>query len=251
MRQVFMVNRVLRRVPLDFDWPHGVVWEGFQRRGDLEFPPCPVCAPATGGGYGRNRHGDCGDGYTAGARAISRTFYCIDVADDWLRAQMCWRDKLGRVEVDRLVERGLLPPGVTVAEVNAANGPGQTPGDLGLAGTAQHECVLLRCELLGIERTCAACGGHGDEATDELRALADAWEPTELPAGVGYQMWETTSEGSPISPVFASADELAGWLAAHTTGVGLGGWLTKEEWLEVMGADGGAGVDVATGELTT
>lgn len=254
MSDLFIVNRRLRRVPLDFSWPVGRVWDGFQRQGDLEFPPCWVCGPASGGRYGRNRHGDLGDGYSPGARAINRTFYCIDVADPWLREQMSWRDKLGLTEVARLVERGLLPQGVTAAEVNAANGPGRPSWDhrdLRLAGNAAHELLLLRCELLGIEHTCAACGGQGDEATDELRAQADAWEPTEPPVGAGYQMWESTSEGSPISPVFASEDTLAGWLAEHMTGVGYSGWLTKEEWLEVMGANGGAAVDVATGGLVT
>lgn len=31
------------------------------------------------------------------------------------------------------------------------------------------------------------------------------------PTGDGYQLWETTTEGSPISPVFGSAEELAAW----------------------------------------
>ncbi len=34
-----------------------------------------------------------------------------------------------------------------------------------------------------------------------------------VPEGTGYQMWETTSEGSPISPVFETAEALAKWLA--------------------------------------
>jgi len=34
----------------------------------------------------------------------------------------------------------------------------------------------------------------------------------EPPEGVGWQMWEDTSEGSPISPVFKTAEELAQWL---------------------------------------
>lgn len=35
------------------------------------------------------------------------------------------------------------------------------------------------------------------------------WERIEPPAGEGYQCWETVTEGSPISPVFATPEELA------------------------------------------
>jgi hypothetical protein len=35
------------------------------------------------------------------------------------------------------------------------------------------------------------------------------------PAGEGWQLWETTSEGSPMSPVFATADELAQWMGTN------------------------------------
>lgn len=39
----------------------------------------------------------------------------------------------------------------------------------------------------------------------------------EPPEGIGFQCWETTSEGSPISPVFASMEELCEWLAKNET----------------------------------
>ncbi len=46
-----------------------------------------------------------------------------------------------------------------------------------------------------------------------------------------FQMYETTSEGTPISPVFASVEELARWLA--DTGASAFGRMTAtyEEWL--------------------
>jgi hypothetical protein len=43
---------------------------------------------------------------------------------------------------------------------------------------------------------------------DEL----DAWEETDPPEGDGWQLWETVSEGSPISPPFATSGELVAWL---------------------------------------
>ena len=37
------------------------------------------------------------------------------------------------------------------------------------------------------------------------------------PKGDGYQLWETTSEGSPCSPAFATLDELCEWCESNAT----------------------------------
>jgi hypothetical protein len=73
--------------------------------------------------------------------------------------------------------------------------------------------VRARCERDGQEVLCSHCAGHGSmEAYPGQRAEAEAWERTEPPTGEGWQLWETVSEGSPISPVFATAEDLAQWL---------------------------------------
>ncbi len=54
-----------------------------------------------------------------------------------------------------------------------------------------------------------------DGLTDEER---DEWEGTEPPEGEGWQLWETTSEGSPISPVFKEGEELAQWMSTNPCG---------------------------------
>jgi hypothetical protein len=73
--------------------------------------------------------------------------------------------------------------------------------------------IRARCEREGVADTCATCEGHGSiEAYVGQRAEAETWEPTEPPTGDGWQLWETVSEGSPISPVFADAEGLAQWL---------------------------------------
>lgn len=55
----------------------------------------------------------------------------------------------------------------------------------------------------------------------------------EPPKGEGYQLWETTSEGSPISPVFASAEELAAWCESGAT-IFASVRLPASEWLEMF-----------------
>src|SRR3712207_7644625 len=55
----------------------------------------------------------------------------------------------------------------------------------------------------------------------------------EPPQGEGYQLWETTTEGSPISPVFATLDALCAWAAQHAT-VCATQKATKEEWQQLL-----------------
>lgn len=51
----------------------------------------------------------------------------------------------------------------------------------------------------------------------------------------GWQMWETTSEGSPISPVMESPEQLAHWLADnHASSFGSSD-ATYEQWLAMIG----------------
>jgi hypothetical protein len=51
---------------------------------------------------------------------------------------------------------------------------------------------------------------------------------------IHFQMYETTTEGTPISPVLANKSDLAQWLADH--GVSLFGerLATKEQWLTII-----------------
>jgi hypothetical protein len=51
---------------------------------------------------------------------------------------------------------------------------------------------------------CDECGGDG-------------WisDPIEPPTGDGWQVWETVSEGSPISPVFATSADLVDWIVTQ------------------------------------
>ncbi len=51
-----------------------------------------------------------------------------------------------------------------------------------------------------------------------------------------YQMYESVSEGTPISPVFATLEELAHWLADNKANAGMGRTATYEQWLSVCKA---------------
>lgn len=53
------------------------------------------------------------------------------------------------------------------------------------------------------------------------------------PRGEGFQLWGTTTEGEPLSPVFRTAEELAEWCEANAT-VFADFRATKTEWLRMI-----------------
>lgn len=137
-----------------------------------------------------------------------------------------WCHHLEQADVDALVEAGRLhdfthtfvrgegwkphdpTPVVTAEMVNR-----WSLGGLGHDGINQGIVVAAKCKRLGVSERCSICDGHGSlERYPGQRAEAEAWERTDPPAGDGWQLWETVSEGSPISPVFATAEELSRWL---------------------------------------
>lgn len=89
--------------------------------------------------------------------------------------------------------------------------------------------------------TCLRCKGEGslwDSHSNKVRA--ERWRRKEPPKGVGYQLWETVSEGSPISPVFAKPEELADWLASPAYERSVDQGTTREQWLRFINGPGWA-----------
>jgi hypothetical protein len=150
-----------------------------------------------------------------------------------------WSHHLNQVDVDALIAgdrlwdftrtlaggngwRPIEPaPAVTAEQVNI-----WSIGGFGHDSINCSIAVRAACERAGESVLCAACEGHGStERYPGQRAEAEAWEPTDPPEGDGWQLWETTSEGSPISPVFSTADKLAGWMSDPERG---DSWLPPE-----------------------
>lgn len=198
------MGREIRRVPLDFAWPLRKVWSGFVMPSSLRERSCTACKET---------------GYSEGAYAVAETFYPHMVGGD---RRISWSDKIGQAEVDYLVKKGRLKvwrdgkwskEPRTAAEVNAIN---RQPGLDGHDAINRGLLVEFRCKRLGIPLHCETCQGHGSvEAYPGQRKEADEWESTPPPTGEGWQVWETVSEGSPVSPVFVSGEALSDWLVGE------------------------------------
>ncbi len=246
------MGRELKRVPLDFDCPIDETWIGFLNPHYKHSRDCPFCE---------------GSAFNPETRQI---------ADDWYDFENTgarWCDNITQDEVDALVEGGRLcewrgqdnggyvKVPRTAAEVNAANARGS-----GLFGELCHDainrwiCVETRAKRLGVYGHCAYCDEDGTLwRTPEDKAACEAWEPTPPPEGDGYQLWQTVSEGGPISPVFATPEELARHMT--TTRWGADGGTSYETWLALIRGPGWApslmssggrvvsGVEAVTGGL--
>lgn len=77
---------------------------------------------------------------------------------------------------------------------------------------------------------------------NDLRSLW-YYEP---PAGDGFQLWETTTEGSPQSPVFETLEALCEWCAENANTFA-NYKATKEEWMKMLS---GGNVHHTEGNIT-
>jgi len=101
---------------------------------------------------------------------------------------------------------------------------------------------------LGIDEICKQCRHFGRLAG--ILESPEGCPSTKInpPEGPGWQLWETVSEGSPISPVFATAEELAQFLA-NGKGHPLGAPPTYEQALAFVKAGWAPTMVSCNGEL--
>jgi hypothetical protein len=93
--------------------------------------------------------------------------------------------------------------------------------------------ISQKCLDNGQSTKCHHCGGEGCTWPSKSdKYLHDTWKWKQPPKGKGYQIWETVSEGSPISPVFKTPEELAEHMSHTRWGADQGS--TKEQWLEFI-----------------
>lgn len=108
--------------------------------------------------------------------------------------------------------------GYDLAEVTC-----QSCGGLGSIVQLLTPEMLLRGEIRRIvdRERCPTCDGRG-----RIRPII------ELPKGKGYQLWDTSFAGCPVSPVFETPDELARWLYDNNVHAFGAFTLSFEKWMD-------------------
>jgi hypothetical protein len=221
------MGRELKRVPLDFKWPLHMPWKGYLNPYDSQ--RCKSC-----------------DG--SGSNQQTKQLY-----DDWYdfaNTGRQWCYDLTEHEIAALIKSGRLydfthdwngcewipkePPCIpTPAQVNT-----WARGAFGHDYINQWICVKARARRLGYYGKCEYCNGEGViYFNDKIKQLSEQWHDKERyhpPIGASYQVWETVSEGSPISPVFATKDELVTWLISEGYSETAARSFIESEWVPSM-----------------
>lgn len=235
------MGRELKRVSLDFKWPVGQIWKGYIN--PYHSQQCKSCE---------------GSGINPATRKLENDWFGWgDLPDKWVYRENgsryndnAWCYHLEQDEVDALIDSNRLSdltkefiPGIgwvkkdpqyrpTADEVNKW----AVESRLGHDAINRWICVKTRAERLGVYGLCECCNGEGQLwASDEVKKLQDGWEPTEPPTGEGYQLWGTTSEGEPMTPVFPTLEELCQYCEDNEVSIFGKDTLTKDEWMNMLG----------------
>lgn len=185
--------------------------------------------------------------YGTGERAVAKRAYALCALFN-----ASWSHHLNEDDVAALVASGRLmdfthiwtqetrwkvkePPYVpTPREVNEWGLSGMSHDSI-----ASWVCIKAECARIGVTHTCVHCAGDGEIwPSKEAHDAYEAWQPVEPPKGDGYQIWETVSEGSPISPVFSTARDLAAHMS--TTKIGGDDGTSAATWLAFIEGPGWA-----------
>lgn len=248
------MGRTCKRVPLDFSWPMKKLWIGYVN--PYRGVECPHCK----------------NGYSKEAQKIRDEVYRSGYDDEYLPNpyREGWRynpkqkiHNMTQDEVDymmscysedeknRLMQNIVLPKFPDATKV--------TPEIFSYIALVSPmfphfnldwELIKYHSEKEGWDSSCPHCEGSGVLfLNDEIKRLHEEFRWQEPPTGEGYQMWEDTSEGSPISPVFKTAEELAEYCEREGVSWFGGSTAKKEDWLRVINDSAPATVQIAPGVI--
>lgn len=210
------MGRTLKRVPLAFSWPLNKKWDGYL---NPYYVDCPACN---------------GSGQTMGRRRLEDLVSLIMLSGDDARRGDC-HPHFGSTAA--LYYSAGKVPSLDLAELTEGLA-GRGDRVMGHDASDKWAAVRKVIEAAGLDDKvwgwCTACAGVGVPPEDQKKV--DAWTQTHPPEGPGYQLWETTSEGSPQSPVFETLDALCEWCAANATTFGRF-TASAEEWRKMLGDD--------------
>lgn|SRR3990167_6789817 len=205
------MGRKLIRVPLDFDWPLNKTWEGYL---NPHFRKCP----------------DCQNGSTVAMDRLSDLVNLLMLSGSDSLDGKCHPYFN---EAPLYATQGLVPS-PDMAELTTALAGRAPAGRMGHDTSDKWSAtkkIIKAAKLPKDWGTCKTCAGHCVDPA--VKVAYDAWKETKPPKGKGFQLWETTSEGSPISPVFKTLDELCEWCAGNASTFG-SSKANKERWREML-----------------
>lgn len=200
------MGRLLKRVPLDFKYPLNKTWEGYI---NPHYKKCP----------------DCDSGQSASLSALEHLVHLILVAG---------QDSMGGRVHPWIQKAGIDDVGCILHELSSGLAGRKCEGLFGHDACDRWSATAKVVEAAGLPKDWGVCKTCGGDALDPTIAEAyNAWEDFDPPAGEGFQLWENTSEGSPVSPVFETLDQLCAWCTNNATTFG-SSRATADQWRKML-----------------
>lgn len=230
------MGREIKRVAMDFDWPLSTPWEGFVQPAGMYGKRCTACD-----GTGQTASGWWLQHFSQRfSMLVEDTFRNGTDRDTGLHPWLLndpypaghWEgaDWERRFVVDR-PSNDMVDLMVGLSKFMGKEDA--KPSDFGgVFGGDSYLVFRALIKASGVDDfgVCKSCDGHGTiEEYEGQREEAEKWECTEPPAGEGWQVWETVSEGSPISPVFRDREGVIRWLMSPAYTWGTSRPLTREQ----------------------
>ncbi len=102
--------------------------------------------------------------------------------------------------------------------------------------TEEIRYAMGMSEDADIEELCEVCRRAAKWAgVSVLSHGCPEWK-IQPPAGEGWQLWETVTEGSPVTPVFSTPEELASWLVKPGNDTSITRGTSYDQWLSMIKA---------------
>lgn len=235
------MGRKLKKVALNFKWPIGQLWKGFIN--PFHSANCESCDQT---------------GLNPATKAINDSWYSF-IAQRWVYGfndvrynDLAWSNHLTQLEVDALVDAGRLHDfthdfigngkgwveKVPAYRPNAEEVNQWSRTGMGHDSINRHICVKARAKGLGIYGMCEYCQGQGEMwESEEFKAQNENWKSFEPPTGNGFQLWSTTTEGHPMTPVFSSLEALCEYCESENVSYFGSNFMSKADWFKNLGGN--------------
>lgn len=250
------MGRVLKQVPLNFKWEIGKLWSGYINPHDSH-----ECAKCEGLGWSRE------------FKLLENEWYCFENAqylpNPFRKTSRyninAWSNNLTQEDVQALIDADRLWDFTRVAlndehraiiHKEIENGKNSwLPFNNGYIPTAKEvndwnlkgfghdslNCSIVikaKLEKNNLSYLCDICDGEGHDWKDEAsKNRYENWEDYNPPVGDGFQLWTTTTEGHPMTPVFKSLELLCQFCEDENISVFGKSTTTKEKWMNMLKGD--------------